>query len=182
MTDDPRSHVTRHDRAIQDEAWIAAFLDAAGMASISTVSDGQPYLSTLLFWYDAGAHAIYFHTARRGRVWENLRGGGPVCLSAARMGRLLPAKNALNFSVEYESVVVFGSAHLVEDNEEAARALQGLLDKYFAHLHPGADYRPITAEELAATAVFRMTIESWSAKRKAVADDFPGAFQWNPAS
>jgi hypothetical protein len=53
-----------------------------------------------------------------------------------------------------------------------------LLDKYFSHLRPGSDYRPITPGEREATAVYRLEISEWSAKRKLVADDFPGAFKW----
>ena len=44
--------------------------------------------------------------------------------------------------------------------------LQGLLDKYFPDLKPRRDYRPITSEELAATAVFAIEVESWSGKQK----------------
>ncbi len=94
------------------------------------------------------------------------------------MGRLLPAATALNFSVEYQSVVAFGPTYRIEDAQEAEYALQLMLDKYFAHLHSGVDYRPITEGELSATAVYRLDIEEWSGKQKAVAEDFPGAFDW----
>jgi len=174
-----RSQVITHpDRAIYADSWIAEFLQTAGMATITTAQDGQPYASTLLFAFDESAKAIYFHTARRGRVWENLHANPRVCFTAAEMGRLLPADTALNFSVEYQSVVVFGNASLIEDPLEAERALQVILDRYFPHLHPGHDYRPITESELNVTAVFRLDIEEWSGKRKAVGADFPGAFLW----
>jgi hypothetical protein len=41
-----------------------------------------------------------------------------------------------------------------------------LLDKYFPDLRPSRDYRPITDEELAATAVYAIEIEAWSGKQK----------------
>ncbi len=170
--------ITKPDRAIADQEWIKEFLRGAGMGVVATALAEQPFVSTLLFAYDEAAHAIYFHTARRGRVWENIQANPRVCLTAAQMGRLLPADTALNFSVEYQSVVVFGSAHLVNDPVEAERGLQMILDKYFPHLRPGSDYRPITEGERSATAVYRLEIEEWSAKRKAVGEDFPGAFLW----
>jgi nitroimidazol reductase NimA-like FMN-containing flavoprotein (pyridoxamine 5'-phosphate oxidase superfamily) len=74
--------------------------------------------------------------------------------------------------------VIFGQASVITEDGEAARGMQLLLDKYFPHLRPGSDYRPIQAKELALTAVFRVDIESWSAKRKAAAEDFPGAFRY----
>jgi nitroimidazol reductase NimA-like FMN-containing flavoprotein (pyridoxamine 5'-phosphate oxidase superfamily) len=86
---------------------------------------------------------------------------------------------ALEFSVEYASVVVFGTAVLVTDETEAIHGLQLLLDKYAPHLTPGQDYRPPVLEELKRTAVFRLTIENWSGKKKEVAADFPGAYVYN---
>jgi nitroimidazol reductase NimA-like FMN-containing flavoprotein (pyridoxamine 5'-phosphate oxidase superfamily) len=80
--------------------------------------------------------------------------------------------------VEYAGVVVFGRVRVLDDAEEAKRALQRLLDKYFPHLKPGADYRPTTDEELARTAVYRLDIDQWSGKKKEVAADFPGAFRY----
>lgn len=174
--------ITHPDRANYDREWIVAFLRQAGMITLATVQDGQPFLSTLLFVYDEDRHAIYLHTARRGRVWENAKPGARVCLSAASMGRLLPADTALNFSVEYRSVVVFGAIQPVEATQEAETALQMLLDKYFSHLRPGDDYRPITPGELSATAVYRVDVEEWSGKQKKVDGDFPGAFDWQPGS
>ncbi len=173
-----RSRVTRQDRAIYDEEWITALLDRAGMGTLATVKDGQPFLVTLLFVYDHARRAIYIHKAKRGRAGENLKEDSRVCFTVAEMGRLLPAASAINFSVEYQSVVVFGNAVPVDDPQEAEQSLQALLDKYFPHLKPGADYRPITPTELDATAVYRIDVEEWSGKRKKVDEDFPGAFLW----
>ena len=172
------TQMRRKDRAIQDDEWIVDFLRTIPFGSLATVADGQPFLHTNLFVYDAAAHALYFHTARDGRTPRNLAASGRVCFSAAQMGRLLPNEVALEFSVEFSSVVAFGTACLVANEAEAVHALQLLLDKYFPHLHPGKDYRPITEDERQATAVYRIDVEEWSVKRIAVAEDFPGAFFW----
>jgi len=96
------------------------------------------------------------------------------------MGRLLPAPTALEFSVEYSGVTVFGRGRVVTDPVEAKGALQKLLDKYAPHLEPARDYRATTDAELARTAVYRIDIETWSGKQKAVAAEFPGAFEVPP--
>jgi uncharacterized protein len=146
------------------------------VGTLATVYEGQPFLNSNLFVYDEAAHAIYMHTARVGRTRSNVEAGGPICFTISQMGRLLPATEALEFSVEYSSVMVFGTAVLLNDPLEAQHGLQLLLDKYAPHLKPGQDYRPITPEELKRTAVYRINIESWSGKQKKVADDFPGAY------
>jgi nitroimidazol reductase NimA-like FMN-containing flavoprotein (pyridoxamine 5'-phosphate oxidase superfamily) len=112
------------------------------------------------------------------RARSNIEENPKVCFTASSIGRLLPAKVALEFSVEYASVVVFGQASLVHSREEAERALQLLLDKYFPQLVSGQDYRAITEEEIDRTAVFKISIEEWSGKKKSESDDFPGAFTY----
>lgn len=149
------------------EPAIEAMLKRAPFGYTATAVDGQPFLHPSLFWYDGAAHRLYFHTARQGRTRDNVLRNPRVCFSVAEMGRLLPAKTAMEFSNEYASVIVFGRARLVEDEAEKRHGLQGLLDKYFPDLVPGRDYRPITEGELAQTSVFAIEIEGWSGKQKA---------------
>ena len=175
---DPRSAIRRRDRGKDDE-WTAAFLRRAPYGFLATVGDqGQPFLNSNLFVFDdtGGERRIYLHTHRTGRTRRNLEASEKVAFSAVAMGRLLPADEALEFSVEYAGVVAFGTGRVVEDRSEARIALQTLLDKYAPHLRPGVHYRPTTDEELKRTAVYRIDVETWSGKQKEVEADFPGAF------
>jgi len=172
----PENEVRRSDRAVTDEAWIKGLLHRAPVGYLATVQGEQPFINSNLFVYDEAAHAIFMHTARLGRTQANVDAHEKVCFTVTEMGRLLPAEEALEFSVEYAGVVVFGTAVIIHDLEEATRALQKLLDKYAPHLIPGQDYRPPISEELKRTAVYRIHIEKWSGKKKEVAPDFPGAY------
>jgi uncharacterized protein len=178
--DDPRSQVRRRDRG-KDEPWVRAFLHRAPYGFLATVDEGgQPYLNSNLFVFDEPGHCVYLHTHRTGRTRDNFGAAEKVSFAVAAMGRLLPAPEALEFSVEYAGVTVFGLGRVVEDAAEAKQALQKLLDKYAPHLAPGRDYRATTDEELARTAVYRIDIDAWSGKQKEVAADFPGAFDLPP--
>ncbi len=177
----PFNQVRRSDRAVTDDAWIKDFLHRAPFGTMATVMDEQPFINSNLFVYDEENNTIYLHTARVGRTRSNVEAGKKVCFSISEMGRLLPADVALEFSVEYSGVVVFGKASIVSNDEEATRGLQLLLDKYFPHLQSGQDYRAITAGELKQTAVYRLDIEQWSGKHKKVEDNFPGAFFYGNA-
>jgi nitroimidazol reductase NimA-like FMN-containing flavoprotein (pyridoxamine 5'-phosphate oxidase superfamily) len=161
---DELTHIRRDDRAITDDAEIAELLRQANVCRIATSVSDQPFISANTFWYDG--ERIFFHTATEGRTLTNIRQNPRVCLEVDWHGRWLPAKTAMAFSVEFTGVVVFGQARLLENDTEKKRALQGLLDKYFPDLKPGADYRPITPEELELTAVFAVDVDAWSAKRK----------------
>lgn len=173
------ARVRRRDRAVEDDAWIRAALRDTPVGRLATVHDGRPFLNANLFVYDADRHAIYLHTARRGRTRDNVehRNPAPACFEISEMGRVLPADVALEFSVEYAGVVVFGDITVVKDAAEAERALQALLDKLAGHLKPGRDYRPIQADELCRTSVYRLDVQAWSGKRKIAAADAPGAFE-----
>ena len=174
----PKHQVRRRDRAVEDEAWIRAMLHRVPVGALATLHNGQPFINSNLFVYDEEEHCIYMHTARVGRTQANVERERAVCFSVSEMGRLLPAAEALQFSVEFAGVTVFGTATIIDEQEEASYALQRLLDKYAPHLRPGRDYRPIVPEELARTAVFRIAIEAWSGKKKQVEPDFPGAFRY----
>lgn len=168
------AEVRRRDRG-KDDGWIAEFLGRAPFGFLATVDEGQPFLNSNLFVYDPDEHAIFLHTARVGRTPGLLTDPGRVAFSAAVVGRLLPADEALEFSAEYASVVAFGTARTLQEPEAKRRALQLLLDRYAPHLRPGRDYRAITEAELRRTAVYRVDIDAWSGKEKAAPDDHPGA-------
>jgi uncharacterized protein len=174
----PYNLVRRQDRAVEDEGWIRELLHRAPLGYLATAHEDQPFLNSNLFVYDEAAQAIYLHTAKVGRTPANVAEDGRYCFSVSEMGRLLPAAVALEFSVEYASVVCFGQAQIVSEETEATAALQLLLDKYAPHLTPGQDYRPPVPEELKRTAVYRLNIEQWSGKKKEVAPDFPGAYTY----
>jgi nitroimidazol reductase NimA-like FMN-containing flavoprotein (pyridoxamine 5'-phosphate oxidase superfamily) len=176
----PLNQARRSDRAISDEQWIRTMLHGAAYGALATVYEGQPFINTNIFVYDEAGHALYTHTGRYGRTRSNIEADDRVCFSVSEMGRLLPADEALEFSVEYAGVMVFGRGTVVENPEEARHGLQLLLDKYAPHLRPGEHYRPIADDELKRTSVYKISIESWSGKKKEAEADFPGAFYYQP--
>lgn len=172
----PNSEMRRPDRQITDQAWIADFLKQAAVGVLATSHKEQPFINSNLFAYDEDQHRIYMHTAQLGRTKATVEENPKVCFHVFEMGRFLPADEALEFSVEFAGVTIFGDVIIVEDETEKERALQLILDKYAPHLHPNKDYRGITADELKRTAVYRISISEWSAKKKEEAPDFPGAY------
>ncbi len=171
---DPR----RRDRG-KDEGWIRTYMERAPWGVLALpVPGGPPYLNSNLFVYRGDPDRIYLHTARTGGLSDALAApeGVEASFTAAAMGRLLPADEALEFSVEYNAVVVTGWCRTVADATESQAALQALLYKYAPHLKPDVDYRGIVPDELRRTAVYRLDVERWSGKEKAVGEH-PGAFE-----
>lgn len=170
------THIRRQDRSIEDQAWIEAFLQRAPFGMLATSMQEQPFVHGNLFAYDAQRQVIYLHSANEGRTIDNVGLNPKVCFSVAEMGRLLPHSQARGFSVEYGSVMAFGVARLVDEPEEMLYGLRLLMEKYAPHLQPGTDYHPLSEDELEGVAVYCIEIAAWSAKRKQVAEDFPGAY------
>lgn len=167
----PRDYIGQNPTAFQrrphltkDDAWIRDFINTAKVGHIATSVDGQPFINTSTFWYDEAGHQIVFHSNIAGRIRSNIEYNSKVSFEASILGQMLPSNVALEFSLQYRSVVAFGTARLVTDPEEARRLLYRLIGKYFPTLRAGQEYREITDKELRATSVYAIKIEEWSGK------------------
>ena len=158
-------HLQRRPHLALDDDATRALITRARIGHVATVWDDQPFINVSNYWYDADRHEIIFHSNLAGRVRANSEHAPKVCFEASEFGRLLPSNVALEFSLQYESVVAFGTIRVLADADEKRRALYGMIAKYFAAMTPGQEYRPITDEELAQTSVYAIAIESWSGKR-----------------
>ncbi|MCZ6775998.1 MAG: pyridoxamine 5'-phosphate oxidase family protein [Ignavibacteria bacterium] len=147
------------------EGWIRDFLHRSPIAHIATCWAEQPFITPTTFWYDEQRQKIVFHSNIAGRIRSNVEQFTKVCIETSEFGRLLPSNVALEFSLQYASVVVFGIIQILKDAEEKRRALYGLIGKYFPDMSSGNEYRPITVSELERTSVYAVRIESWSGKK-----------------
>jgi nitroimidazol reductase NimA-like FMN-containing flavoprotein (pyridoxamine 5'-phosphate oxidase superfamily) len=160
----PPNAYQRRPHLTQTDDWIRAFLKVSPIGHIATSVDGQPFINPTTFWFDEENHQIVFHSNVAGRVRSNIESNPKVSLEASELGKLLPSNVALEFSLQFRSVVVFGTASLVSDPTEARRLLYGLIRKYFPKMTAGKEYREITDKELRATSIYTIQIESWSGK------------------
>jgi len=167
----PRDYISQPPTAFQrrphlarDDAWIKAFLKEAKVGHVATASDGQPFITPTTFWFDEENHQIVFHSNVTGRIRSNIETNPKVSLEASELGKLLPSNVALEFSLQFRSVMVFGTARVVTDQSEARRLLYGLIGKYFPTMSAGKEYREITEKELRATSIYAIQIEEWSGK------------------
>ncbi len=169
----------RRPELTRDDAWIRAFLHNGQIARVAHLSGDQPFITPTNYWFDEERHQIVFHSNIAGRVRSNLEHFPRVCVEVSEVGRLLPANTALEFSIQFRSVMVYGKVTILTDAEDRRRALYGLIGKYFPNMTPGKEYRPITDKELARTSVYAVQIESWSGKENWMeqADQLP---DWPP--
>lgn len=146
------------------DEWMRAFLREVRVGHIASAPNGQPFLNPTTFWFDEAKHQIIFHSNVTGRIRSNIEANPRVCFEASELGRMLPSNVALEFSLQYRSVIIFGEARLIDDPGEARRLLYGLIRKYFPAMTAGRDFREITDKELKRTSVYALSIEEWSGK------------------
>ncbi len=159
----PSDHQRRPEHKREDD-WIRAFLREARVAHVATSRADQPFVNPTMFWFDEDEHQIVFHSNLAGRVRANIEENPRVCVEVSEMGKFLPANVALEFSLQYRSVIVYGTARLLADPEEQRRVLHRLIAKYFPALTAGREFRPVTDQELKRTSVYAVRIEAWSGK------------------
>jgi nitroimidazol reductase NimA-like FMN-containing flavoprotein (pyridoxamine 5'-phosphate oxidase superfamily) len=162
-----RSRVRRHpERAHYDRATVYAILDAALLCHIGYVIDGKPYVTATLFWRDGDR--LYWHGASASRMLRKQQMGIPVCLTVSHLDGMVVARSAFRHSLNYRSVMVFGTAAAVVDDAAKEAGLNAFIER----LYPRRTrlMRAILPQELKATSLIGMTIEEASAK---IRDDGP---------
>jgi nitroimidazol reductase NimA-like FMN-containing flavoprotein (pyridoxamine 5'-phosphate oxidase superfamily) len=160
----PRSAVRRTDREISDPAVLKKILANGEFGVLSTVYQDQPFAIPVNYIYIEEDQALYFHGAQVGRTRANIVINPKVCFNVSEMGELYSGDRISNFGVEYQSVVVFGTAVLLQDEDKVITVLLGLMQKYFPTHIPGEDYLFPQPDELKHTAIYKISIEEWTGK------------------
>jgi nitroimidazol reductase NimA-like FMN-containing flavoprotein (pyridoxamine 5'-phosphate oxidase superfamily) len=155
-----RNQVKRvRDRGHYDRDTIFAVLDAGFLCHVGFIVSDQPFVIPTLYGRDDDN--VYLHGSAASRMLNNLAEGIPVCLTVTHVDGLVLARSAFHHSMNYRSVVVFGTAVDVT-GEEKERGLFVISEQVLKGRWD--EVRPPIEKELKATSVLRVTIESASAK------------------
>ncbi|HEX5615941.1 MAG TPA: pyridoxamine 5'-phosphate oxidase family protein [Acidimicrobiia bacterium] len=148
------------DRARYDAATVHAILDEALLAHVAFTVDGQPWIVPMT--YARVGDTLYFHGARANHALGALADGAPACISVTLLDGLVLSRSSFHHSMNYRSVVVFGTGHEVVDADEKHAAVQAVVE----HVVPGNTgvARPPTDAELRATLVVAVPLVEASAK------------------
>ena len=147
-------------RGDYSEATIYSILDAGFLCHVGFVVDGQPFV--IPTGYGRLGNTFYLHGSAASRMLRTLATGVEVCVTVTLLDGLVLARSAFHHSMNYRSVVLFGTATLVESSEEKTTALRAISEQ----IVPGRwdDVRWPTEQELKATKVLALPISEASAK------------------
>lgn len=150
----------RPQRVAYDRALIHAILDEAPLCHVGVTIDGSPFVMPTTHW--RVGDELFIHGARKSRLVEALAAGAQACVTVSLIDGWVLARSAFHHSVNYRSVMLFGTARPVEEEAEKRAALDALLDK----IRPGRsrEARAPNAAELRTTALLAFPIAEASAK------------------
>src|SRR5262245_35321649 len=156
-----RTRVRRKaERGHYDRATVDAILDEALLCHVGFAVDGRPWVVPTAF-ARVGDH-VYVHGATGNFALRSLAAGAEACITVTLLDGLVLSRTAFHHSMNYRSVMLFGMAEAVRDEDDKRAAVMAILE----HLIPGrtGGTRAPTAEELRATLVVRLPIDEGSAK------------------
>lgn len=154
-------HMRRKDREISDPAEYREILRQGRYLILALCRDGEPYIVTLNYGYDASRNAAYFHCARAGLKLDFIRQNRQTCATVID-DRGYRQTDCDHY---YRSLVIRGELHVVTELSEQKHALDVLLD----HLEDDPDAvrekMPIGDADYAKTVILRLDIREITGKQ-----------------
>lgn len=150
----------QHERAVYDRKTVHKILDAGLLCHVGYTIDGQPYVTPTCYWRDG--ERVYWHGSSASKMLRRQELGVPVCFTMSLLDGLVLARSGYHSSINYRSVMAFGTAEQVTAEAEILAALEAFQER----LTPGrwAELRPVNDQELKATTVMSLELKEVAAK------------------
>ena len=164
MTNDEKFHVQRHsDREVHDRSNINALLDGQYVAHVGFIDPdiNSPFVVPMGFARDK--NRILIHGSTGSRIMMAIAKGIELCVTVTQLNAIVVARSAFNSSMNYESVMIFGKARVLKEDEKDVA-----LERITTKLVPGLwEYgRTMTKKESAATMIVELSLDKISAKAR----------------
>ena len=155
------TNVQRHsERAVGDSDAAYSILDQALMAHVAFADDCVIFNIPMTF--ARIGDSIFFHSSKQGRFYNVLISGTSVCADITILDGIVLAKSAFNTSMNYRSVMIFGSMVDVTDYDRKYAISEAIAEK----IVPGRwnDCRHPSSTEISATGFLELPLEQISVK------------------
>ena len=150
------------ERGSQDLKLACSIVDEAKICHVGFVIQEQPYVIPMAV--ARLDHQLLLHGSVVSRLINNLAQGVACCVTITHLDGLVLARSAFHSSMNYRSLMVYGKARLVTDQDQKSQYLDTLVE----HLAPGrmAELRSSTRKELNATSLLSLPMETFSIKTR----------------
>ena len=103
---------------------------------------------------------MYFHSAHEGRKIECIKKNPKVCFAISICDSFIKGKEACNFSLNYRSIVGYGTIQIVKHAEEKVFGQNLLMNHY-----TGNNDWPFDGDMMSKTTVCCLDVEKMTGKR-----------------
>jgi nitroimidazol reductase NimA-like FMN-containing flavoprotein (pyridoxamine 5'-phosphate oxidase superfamily) len=164
MSEDKKFHVARHsERQLHERSAINKLLDNQYVAHVGFIDQDNKLPFVIPMGFARDGDRILLHGSTGSRLMRQIAQGIDLCVTVTQLNAIVVARSAFNSSMNYESVMIFGVARVLEDSEKDI-ALERITEK----LVPGMwNYgRPLANKEIAATLIAELSLDKLSAKSR----------------
>jgi nitroimidazol reductase NimA-like FMN-containing flavoprotein (pyridoxamine 5'-phosphate oxidase superfamily) len=149
-----------YERGSYDRATVHAILDASLICHVGFLHDGAPAVIPTAHWREG--ETFYIHGSSASRMIRALEAGSPASIAVTLTDGLVLARSGYHSSINYRSVVIYGTARKIDDAAEKLATLQAFMEK----VAPGRwdELRAPNGQEMKATTVLGFDLEEVSAK------------------
>ena len=147
----------RKEQEVKNRSDIEAIIRNGVVCRLALSENDRPYIVPLNFGYKD--NTLYFHGAKEGKKIDMIRKNPNVCFEIDANVSIVEADDACFWGVQYQSVIGFGRAVIVENEKEKESAL-GIIMKHYSNRDFQFDEKMVRA-----TAVIKVPIESMTGKQ-----------------
>lgn len=148
------------ERGSYDRATAYAILDEALICHVGFAGDGGPVVIPTI--HARLGDRLIVHGSPASRMLRAAAGGVPVCVAVTLLDGLVLARSVFHHSMNYRSVIVFGTATPLTDPDDKLAAMRAVTE----HVVPGRwdDARRPDDKEFKATLLLGVPLEEASIK------------------
>ncbi len=152
----------RSGREIKEKGEIYNIIRESKVCRLGLCVNNKPYIVAMNFGFvENDPPIIYFHSAKEGKKLDILKENNNVCVQFDLSGEIIKNDKACGWSINYKSVVGFGSAEIINSPEEKIKGLNAIMKQY-----SGRNDFIFEEKQLEAVAVIKVTLAQLTGKQK----------------
>jgi nitroimidazol reductase NimA-like FMN-containing flavoprotein (pyridoxamine 5'-phosphate oxidase superfamily) len=147
----------RTDCEITNIVEIESILNESMVCRIGLADGSDPYIIPVCFGYLPGI--IYLHSSLSGKKIDMMEKNPKICFEVDQCDMIIQNEDPCAWGMRYRSVIGYGKASLITDNNEKKQGLNCIMSRYGGRLHEFSD------DEVRSVCVIRIDIDSMTGKK-----------------
>ena len=123
-----RDIMRRSDREITDRKAIEEIISRSKVCKLAMCEGGVPYIVPMCFGFKD--NILYLHSAPKGKKIEILEKNPNVCFEFEILTQIIQSAKACKWGMKYKSVIGFGTAGFITDDDLKREAFDIIMNQY----------------------------------------------------